>query len=323
MIIHSEDCILVTGGNGFLGKFVVRELFSKGYRNVVPLSGTRDGLDLTDSSHVGYIFQQHSPKIVIHLAARVGGIGANQLSPASFFYENLNMGMKVIEEARMTTADKVILAGTVCSYPKHCPVPFSEDDLWNGYPEETNAPYGIAKKALMEMIRSYRMQFNFNGITLMPVNMYGPEDNFNTKTSHVIPALITNMQKAIEINSKEIVVWGTGNATREFLFVEDCAEAIVRAMEVYDEPDPINIGTGKETRIKDLVEIIADKMGYDGKIIWDTSKPDGQPRRCLNVDKAKAKLGFSAKTDLSTGLERTVKWYKEVYRPSVVGFAEV
>lgn len=175
----------------------------------------------------------------------------------------------------------------------------------------------------MEMIRSYRMQFNFNGITLMPVNMYGPEDNFNTKTSHVIPALITNMQKAIEINSKEIVVWGTGNATREFLFVEDCAEAIVRAMEVYDEPDPINIGTGKETRIKDLVEIIADKMGYDGKIIWDTSKPDGQPRRCLNVDKAKDKLGFSAKTDLSTGLERTVKWYKEVYRPSVVGFAEV
>ena len=310
-INKSEDSILITGGRGFLGKRLYRLLNEAGYKKVTAVGGTQDGVDLGEDAHVGYMFDAYDPDVVIHLAARVGGIQANMNYPGGFLYENLNMGIKVIEEARQHGCKKFIMIGTVCSYPKHCPVPFREDDLWNGYPEETNAPYGIAKKTLMEMLLAYRKQFDFNGISLIPVNMYGPGDNYDPRASHVIPAILSRVGYAKASGQKSIEVWGSGKASREFLYVEDCARAIMLAMERYNESDPVNIGTGVETNIKDLIDLICELMEYDGEVIWNDSKPDGQPRRCLDVSRAEEGFGFTASTTLEDGLRQTVDWCKD------------
>ena len=307
MEIDKKSNILVTGGTGFLGKAVIQELRFKDYRNAFPIGSS---VDLRDQIECHGVFGMFRPTIVIHLAAKVGGIGANKKNPGRFLYDNLSMGANTIELARQYGINKFIMVGTVCSYPKFTQVPFKEEDIWNGYPEETNAPYGIAKKTLMQMIISYKEQYDFNGINLIPVNLYGPSDNFDPDISHVIPALILKFDEAIQNNKKEVEVWGTGSASREFLFVEDCAEAIVMAMEEHNDPQPVNIGTGKEVSIKGLVELIADKMGYEGEIVWDTSKPDGQPRRCLDTSKAK-KFGFKAETSLEDGLVETIEWFND------------
>lgn len=248
--------------------------------------------------------------IVIHMAAKVGGIGFNRKYPATLFYDNAIMGIQLIEAARQEGIEKFVVIGTVCSYPKYTPVPFKEEDLWEGYPEETNAPYGIAKKMLLVQAQAYRAQYGFDAIYLLPVNLYGPRDNFHPEHSHVIPALIMKMFDAKLKRKNEVVVWGTGKPTREFLYVEDAADGILLATEKYDKKDPVNLGTGKEIKIKDLVTLIAKLTGYEGNIVWDTSKPDGQPRRCLNTSKAKEEFGFEAKTDLEEGLKRTIEWYK-------------
>ena len=317
MEINRNDTILVTGGQGFLGHFVCKTLNEKGYENVVPLGGTKDGVDLTDPFVTEHVFMRHSPSVVLHLAARVGGIGANKDNPGKFFYDNMSMGMNVIEMARRFSVKKLVLTSTVCSYPKFTKVPFKEEDIWNGYPEETNAPYGVAKKALMEMSQAYHKQYGLMGVTLVPVNMYGPRDNFDPQSSHVIPALILKVQEAIDNGDSEIVVWGTGEASREFLYVEDCAEGIVSAMERYDSPEPVNLGTGREIKIKDLVVLIASLMGHSGKIVFDASKPDGQPRRCLDITKAQKEFGFVAKTDFTAGLSKTIEWFKNDIRCSI------
>ena len=249
--------------------------------------------------------------VVIHLAARVGGIGFNQKNPATLFYDNIIMGVQMMEAARLNGVQKFIQVGTVCSYPKFTPVPFKEDDLWNGYPEETNAPYGIAKKALLVMAQAYRKQYGMNIIYLIPVNLFGPKDNFDLESSHVIPGLIRKFVNAVKNRTPEVVVWGTGAASREFLYVEDAAEAIASAAEKYDKPDPVNLGTGKEITIKQLVDLIARLTGFKGKVVWDASKPDGQPRRVLDTSRARMEFGFEAKTDLTTGLKKTIKWYIE------------
>ena len=307
-INKSEDVVLITGGRGFLGKRLYQLLNYSGYEKVVAMGGTNAGVDLGEEAVVGWMFDNYNPDVVIHLAARVGGIGANMKYPGGFLYENLNMGVKVIEEARQHGCKKFILAGTVCSYPKNCPVPFKEDDLWNGYPEETNAPYGIAKKTLMEMLLAYRKQFGFNGVSLIPVNMYGPGDNHAPRASHVIPAIISRVGYAKANGEKSMEVWGSGNASREFLYVDDCAEAVMLAMERYNEADPVNIGTGVETNIRDLIELICELMEYDGEIVWNDEKPDGQPRRCLDEARAQEGFGFNASTSLREGLERTLEW---------------
>ena len=317
MEINRDDTILVTGGQGFLGHFVCKVLNEKGYENVVPLGGTKDGVDLTDPFITEHVFMRHSPNVVLHLAARVGGIGANKENPGKFFYDNMSMGMNVIESSRRFCVKKVILASTVCSYPKFTEVPFKEEDIWNGYPEETNAPYGVAKKALMELLQAYYKQYGLTGGTLVPVNMYGPRDNFDPQSSHVIPALILKVQEAIDRGDSEITAWGTGEASREFLYVEDCAEGIVLAMEQYNSPNPVNLGTGQEIKIKQLVTLIASLMGFSGKIVFDTSKPDGQPRRCLDTNKARKEFGFSAKTKFSEGLSKTIEWFKNDIRCSI------
>jgi len=272
---------------------------------------------LTDPFVTEHVFMRHSPSVVLHLAARVGGIGANKDNPGKFFYDNMSMGMNVIEMARRFSVKKLVLTSTVCSYPKFTKVPFKEEDIWNGYPEETNAPYGVAKKALMEMSQAYHKQYGLMGVTLVPVNMYGPRDNFDPQSSHVIPALILKVQEAIDNGDSEIVVWGTGEASREFLYVEDCAEGIVSAMERYDSPEPVNLGTGREIKIKDLVVLIASLMGHSGKIVFDASKPDGQPRRCLDITKAQKEFGFVAKTDFTAGLSKTIEWFKNDIRCSI------
>ena len=307
-INKSEDVVLITGGRGFLGKRLYQLLNYSGYEKVVAMGGTNDGVDLGEEAVVGWMFDNYNPDVGNHLAARVGVIGANMKYPGGFLYENLNMGVKVIEEARQHGCKKFILAGTVCSYPKNCPVPFKEDDLWNGYPEETNAPYGIAKKTLMEMLLAYRKQFGFNGVSLIPVNMYGPGDNHDPRASHVIPAIISRVGYAKATGEKSMEVWGSGNASREFLYVDDCAEAVMLAMERYNEADPVNIGTGVETNIRDLIELICELMEYDGEIVWNDEKPDGQPRRCLDVARAQEGFGFNASTSLREGLERTLEW---------------
>ena len=254
----------------------------------------------------------YKPDVVIHLAARVGGIGANKINPGLFMYENLSMGVNLIESCRKYgKLKKFIMVGTVCSYPKFTPVPFKESDIWNGYPEETNAPYGIAKKALIELLKAYNKQYDMNCTNIIPVNMYGPRDNFNPEYSHVIPALILKFQRAIKTDSKSVEIWGTGKASREFLYVDDCAEAIKKSLDIDTGPDPINIGTGSEISIKDLSELIAEKCGYSGDIIFNTEFPDGQPRRCLDTNLAKHKLDFVAKTNLNDGLDKTLNWYKE------------
>ncbi|AXI39396.1 GDP-fucose synthetase [Bacillaceae bacterium ZC4] len=301
--------IIVTGGSGFLGKHVVSCLKERGCQNIfIPRS--RD-YDLRKESDIINMFKDFKTDIVIHLAAVVGGIGANQKKPATFFYDNLIMGVQLMEQARRFGVKKFVTVGTVCSYPRLAPVPFQEKDLWNGYPEETNAPYGIAKKALLVQAQSYRKQFGFNSIFLIPVNLYGPWDNFDLETSHVIPAIIRKCLDAKELGSEHIVLWGSGHATREFLYVKDAACAIVLATELYDEGLPVNIGTGKEISIKALAHLIKELTEFEGDILWDETKPDGQPRRKLDIRLAKEKFGFSAKTDLKTGLQQTIEWYRK------------
>ncbi|HWC02831.1 MAG TPA: GDP-L-fucose synthase [Methylomirabilota bacterium] len=299
--------VLVTGGAGFLGSWVVRRLQDLGCR-AITTPRSRDS-DLVQEAAVRRLYETARPDIVIHLAARVGGIGANRESPGRFFYDNLMMGALLMDYGRRHGVEKFVAIGTVCCYPKHTPVPFSEDRLWDGYPEETNAPYGMAKKMLLVQAQAYREQYGFNAVFLLPVNLYGPGDNFDPATSHVIPALIRRCVEARAAGRDEIVVWGTGKATREFLYVEDAAQAIVLATERYDRPEPVNVGAGFEISIRELVERIVTLTGFEGRVAWDGSKPDGQPRRCLDTSRAAREFGFRARTSFADGLERTVRWY--------------
>jgi GDP-L-fucose synthase len=299
--------VVVTGGSGFLGKCVVRRLKERGCKSIfVPRS--RD-YDLRTEEAIVRMYEEAKPDVVIHLAARVGGIGANRNNPGSFFFDNLIMGVLLMEKARLFDVDKFVAVGTICSYPKFTSVPFKEEELWNGYPEETNAPYGLAKKMLLVQSQAYRQQYGFNSIFLLPVNLYGPGDNFNPESSHVIPALIKKCVEAVEENKDTVICWGDGSPTREFLYVEDCAEAIVLATEKYNKSEPVNIGAGFEVSIKDLAEKIAELAGFSGKIVWDTSKPNGQPRRCLDTSRAEREFGFKAKVGFEEGLKKTVDWY--------------
>lgn len=301
--------VLLTGGSGFLGSFVVNKLEDMGCKDIfIPRSSDYDLVEMED---VKRVYRDARPDIVIHLAAQVGGIGANRLNPGKYFYDNLMMGVQLIDAARKVGIDKFVSLGTICAYPKFAPVPFKEEDLWNGYPEEINAPYGLAKKMLLVQSQAYKEQYGFNSITLFPVNLYGPRDNFDPESSHVIPALIKKCDDAINNNDLHITVWGTGKATREFLYADDCAEGILLAAEKYNKPDPVNIGAGFEISIKNLVELIAELTGFTGKIIWDSTKPDGQPRRMLDTAKAQKEFGFKAKTSFKEGLERTIEWYRE------------
>ena len=309
MSFFKNKNVTVTGGNGFLGQYVIKKLHEHGAENVK--IADIDQYDLTKSVDVERMYEEQKPDIVIHLAAVVGGIGANRENPGKFFYDNSIMGIQLIEYARRYKIDKFVCIGTICAYPKFTPVPFKEDDLWNGYPEETNAPYGLAKKMLLVQLQAYRQQYGFNGIYLLPVNLYGPRDNFNPDSSHVIPALIKKCVDAVVENKNEIVVWGTGDVSREFIYVEDAAEGIILAAEKYNKYSPVNIGAGFEIKIKDLVEIIKHLTGYKGKIIWDKSKPDGQPRRMLNTERAKLEFNFVAKMKLEDGIKKTIEWYKE------------
>lgn len=303
----TDKTIMVTGGSGFLGSHVVERLRAAGCgRIIVPRS--RD-YDLRRQQTAMSLIEQTKPDLVIHLAASVGGIEANRKNPGAFFYDNLSMGIHLMEAARLGGVEKFVACGTICSYPKHAAVPFREEALWDGYPEETNAPYGLAKKMLLVQSQAYRQQYGFNSIFLLPVNLYGPRDNFDLETSHVIPALIRKCVEAKERNDDHIVVWGTGQVTREFLYVEDAAEAIVLAAEHYDGDQPVNIGTGEEISIKDLAELIARETGFTGEIRWDSGKPDGQPRRCLDVRKAREYFGFEARVSLQEGVRRTIAWY--------------
>jgi GDP-L-fucose synthase len=299
--------ICITGGKGFLGSHLHNRFKGKGYKNI--FVADIDQYDLRRLDDVVRMYEEIKPDIVIHLAARVGGIGANREHPGEFFYDNLMMGAQLMEYARRSAVEKFVAIGTICCYPKFTPVPFKEEDLWNGYPEETNAPYGLAKKMLLVQSRAYRQQYRFNSIFLMPVNLYGPGDNFDPASSHVIPALIKKCLDALDANKNEIVVWGTGRASREFLYVEDCAEAIVLATEHYNKPEPVNIGAGFEITIKDLVDLIIRLTGFKGKVTWDSTKPDGQPRRMLDTTRAKKEFGFEARTKFEEGLEKTINWY--------------
>lgn len=301
--------IVVTGGTGFLGQPVVRLLRERGCTNlVIP---RHHDCDLTQESQVRQLYSQAQPEVVIHLAAVVGGIEANRRNPGQFLYENLMMGLLLMEQARHANVEKFVTVGTICAYPKFTPVPFREEELWNGYPEETNAPYGLAKKMLLVQGQAYRQQYGLNAIYLLPVNLYGPGDNFDLETSHVIPALIRKCLEARDHNESEIVCWGDGSPTREFLYVEDCAEAIVLAAERYDGSEPVNLGTGKEISIADLVNLIATETGFQGQVRWDTSKPNGQPRRCLDTHRAAEYFGFQAPTGMSEGLRQTIAWYRK------------
>lgn len=302
--------VVVTGGAGFLGSFIVDKLKERGCREVfVPRSRE---YDLVDNEAVKRLYKDAKPHLVIHLAAMVGGIGANRTNPGKFFYDNLMMGVQMMEQGRQAGIEKFVAVGTVCSYPKFTPVPFREEYIWNGYPEETNAPYGLAKKMLSVQSQAYRQQYDFNSIFLIPVNLYGPRDNFDLETSHVIPALIRKCLEAVQEGKNEITVWGTGKASREFLYVEDAAEGILLATERYDSSEPVNIGAGFEITIEELVDCIVRLTGFKGKIIWDKTKPDGQPRRCLDISRAEKAFGFLARVGLEEGLKKTVEWYQEM-----------
>ncbi|HYQ18816.1 MAG TPA: GDP-L-fucose synthase [Polyangiaceae bacterium] len=301
--------VLVTGGAGFLGRHVVEELRSRGAEQIsVPRS--RD-VDLTDASATRRVFEQERPDLVLHLAARVGGIGANQKLPGTFFRDNMAMGLNVVEEARRAGTSKVVIAGTICAYPKFAPVPFREDDLWNGYPEETNAPYGVAKKALLVMAQAYRQEFGSNVVMLFPVNLYGPHDNFDLETSHVIPAMIRKFDAAQRGAAERVVLWGDGSPTREFLYVEDAARGLVDAAMLYDEADPVNLGAGFEISMLELARLISQKIGYQGEVVWDSTRPNGQPRRMLDTSRARERFGFNARVSLDEGLDRTIDWYRK------------
>ncbi|MBW6485073.1 MAG: GDP-L-fucose synthase [Syntrophobacterales bacterium] len=304
-----EKRITVTGANGFLGKHLVRLLTERGYLHIQ--QANRPQYDLIRSEDIIRLYEEQKPDIVVHLAAKVGGIGYNLENPGSLFYENIMMGVPLLHQGFLHKIEKFVALGTICAYPKFTPVPFREDDIWNGYPEETNAPYGLAKKMLLVQAEAYRRQYGFNAIFLLPVNLYGPGDNFDPRSSHVIPALIKKCVDAIADGADEIVVWGSGKATREFFYVEDAAEAILLATERYNKSDPVNIGAGFEISIKDLVELIVELTGFTGRIIWDESKPDGQPRRMLDTGRASREFGFQAKTGFREGLTRTIAWYRE------------
>jgi len=300
MLDLTNKQIVVTGGKGFLGTHLVKKLKEHGATKVVPLAH-RD-YDLRDRAQVQRMFDDLHPEVIIHLAAVVGGIGANRLHPGSFFYDNAIMGIQLIEEARLHAIEKFVQVGTICAYPKFTPVPFKEEDLWNGYPEETNAPYGLAKKMLLVQLQAYRQEYGFNGIYLLPVNLYGPGDNNDLVTSHVIPAMIRKFKEAKEQGLSTVTLWGDGSPTREFLFVEDAAEGIVLATERYDKPEPVNLGSGQEISIKDLADLIKRLTGYQGAVIWDATKPNGQPRRLLDVSRAEREFGFKASSSLSDRL---------------------
>ncbi|MFC1983976.1 GDP-L-fucose synthase family protein [Chloroflexota bacterium] len=300
--------VLVTGGAGFLGTNIVKKLEERGYKEIfVPRS---KDYNLVEMEAVKRLYGDAKPDVVIHLAARVGGIGVTSQKPGDYFYENLMMGVQMMEQGRLFGVEKFVAIGTVCAYPKNIPIPFTEEDLWNGYPEETNAPYGIAKKMTLVQSQAYRQQYDFNAIYLLPVNLYGPGDNFDPETSHAIPALIKKCLDAVEAGKEEITVWGTGEPTREYLYVKDAAEGIILATEKYNKPEPVNLGSGFEISIKDLVGLIAKLTGFSGRIIWDTSKPDGQPRRLFDTSKAESEFGFRAKTNFEEGLRETIEWYK-------------
>ncbi|NRS51139.1 GDP-L-fucose synthase [Brevibacillus sp. HB2.2] len=299
--------IVVTGGSGFLGSHVVHHLRKLDCTDIfIPRSHE---YDLRKEHDVNKMLQDFRPDIILHLAAVVGGIGANQKNPGKYFYDNLIMGTQLMEQSRLFGVEKFVAIGTICSYPKYAPVPFQEEDIWNGYPEETNAPYGLAKKMMLVQSQAYREQYGFNSIYLLPVNLYGPGDNFDLETSHVIPAIIRKCVDAIRNDEKKIVLWGTGSVTREFIYVEDAAQAIIAATMNYDQSEPVNIGSGQEISIKSLAETIKQLSGFQGEIEWDKTKPDGQPRRLLDVTKAKEHFGFVAQTSLLAGLEKTINWY--------------
>lgn len=303
----SDKNVVVTGGAGFLGSFVVEQLRAKCCRNIIVPRSTE--YDLVQMDAVKQLYCDHDPDMVIHLAARVGGIGANQANPGRFFYDNLMMGTQLIEVGRQRGLKKFVALGTICAYPKFAPIPFKEDDIWNGYPEETNAPYGLAKKMMLAQSQAYRQQYDFNSIVLFPVNLYGPRDNFDLKTSHVIPALIRKCVEAKEAGHPKMILWGDGSPSREFLYVEDAADGILLAAEYYNGSLPINLGTGEEVTIRDLAGLISKEVGFIGKIEWDTTKPNGQPRRCLDVTRAKEFFGFEAKHHLREGIKKTVEWF--------------
>ena len=306
--------VTVTGGRGFLGRPLVDLLQNSGAK--VTTFSSKD-YDLTRQADVARMYSDQRPEIVLHLAARVGGIGANRDNPGSFFYDNAMMGIELMEQARLTGVRKFVQVGTVCSYPKFAPIPFTEDDLWNGYPEETNAPYGLAKKMLLVQAQAYRQQYGFDAIYLIPVNLYGPGDNFDLHSSHVIPALIRKCLEAKQAGAPSIEVWGTGTPTREFLYVDDAARGIMLGAERYDKADPVNLGSSAEISISDLVKLIAELTGFEGQIVFDPTKPDGQPRRKLNVERAKREFGFASETPFRVGLQRTIEWFRTVAAPSV------
>lgn len=305
----TQKRLLLTGGAGFVGTAIQRKLKERGYSDLVVIR--RKDFDLTSEADVERLYRDIKPAIVLHLAAEVGGIGANRENPGRYFFANMAMGLHLIEGARKHGVEKFLQTGTICAYPNLTPVPFKESDLWNGYPEVTNAPYGIAKKALLVMCQSYRQQYGLNAIYLLPVNLYGPGDNFHLQSSHVIPALIRKCVEARDRGDKEIVAWGTGKASREFLYVDDCAEGLILALEKYDSPEPMNLGNGREISIRELTELVAKLSRFSGQITWDSTKPDGQPRRCLDVTRAANALGFHAQTSLEDGLRRTIEWFEQ------------